>query len=354
MPEDLIAKLGLRVPIFQSPMAGVSSPAMAASVSALGGLGALGIGATAVGQARDMIHRTRALTGSPFNVNVFCHLPAQSDPAREAAWCGLMRPVFERFGARPPGTLAEIYTSFVVDEPMQQMLLSERPAVVSFHFGLPPSDVVRDLKAAGVVLMATATSLSEARTIAAVGIDAVIAQGWEAGGHRGLFDPKAEDARLSAFDLTRTLVAELDIPVVTAGGLMDGADIAKALSLGAAAAQLGTAFIDCDESLADTGYRAALHSDAAQNTTMTDAISGRPARCLANEFTAWAAENAGAVPPDYPIAYDAGKALNAAAKSAGIAGFGAQWAGMGAPRARTGSAEDIMRALIAEWQAATI
>ena len=233
------------------------------------------------------------------------------------------------------------------------MLLAERPSVVSFHFGLPNADVISALKDAGIVLMATATSLAEARTIAAAGIDAVVAQGWEAGGHRGIFDADAEDARLSALDLTRILVGELNTPVVTAGGVMDGADIAKALSLGAVAAQLGTAFIDCDESLADAAYRAALHSDAAKNTTMTAAISGRPARCLANEFTAWAAKTAEAIPPDYPIAYDAGKALNAAAKSAGVAGFGAQWAGTGAPRARSGSAVDIMNVLIDEWRAAT-
>ncbi|MBE1295814.1 NAD(P)H-dependent flavin oxidoreductase [Phycobacter azelaicus] len=353
MPEDLINTLGVTVPICQSPMAGVSSPAMAAAVSNSGGLGALGIGASGVEKAREMIRQTRALTDRPFNVNVFCHRPAQPDPARETDWLNLMAPVFESFGASPPSTLSEIYTSFLVDMRMLQMLLAERPAVVSFHFGVPGSDVIRALKDVGIALMATATSLAEARTIAAAGIDAVVAQGWEAGGHRGVFDADAEDARLSALDLTRILVGELNIPVVTAGGLMDGGDIAKALSLGAVAAQLGTAFIDCDESLADAGYRAALHSGAAKNTTMTAAISGRPARCLANEFTAWATETAEAVPPDYPIAYDAGKALNAAAKSAGVAGFGAQWAGTGAPRARTGSAVDIMNVLIDEWRAAT-
>ncbi len=348
-----MGKLGLHVPIFQSPMAGVSSPDMAASVSNAGGLGALGIGASTVDQAQSMIRKTRALTNAPFNVNVFCHRPARPDPSRETAWLSLMAPVFQRFGASPPSSLSEIYTSFIVDEPMLRMLLAERPSVVSFHFGLPNADVISALKDAGIVLMATATSLAEARTIAAAGIDAVVAQGWEAGGHRGIFDADAEDARLSAFDLTRILVGELNTPVVTAGGMMDGADIAKALSLGAVAAQLGTAFIDCEESLADAAYRAALHSDAAKNTTMTAAISGRPARCLANEFTAWATETAEAKPPDYPIAYDAGKALNAAAKAGGVSGFGAQWAGMGAPRVRSGAAKDIMAALIAELRAAT-
>ncbi|MEZ0466115.1 NAD(P)H-dependent flavin oxidoreductase [Phaeobacter sp. SYSU ZJ3003] len=350
---ELIRALDLEVPIFQAPMAGVSSPAMAAAVSNAGGLGALGIGASGVAQAREMIQQTRALTARPFNVNVFCHQPAVPDPAREAAWLDLLAPVFARFDAVPPAALSEIYTSFVVDRDMQKMLLAERPAVVSFHFGLPAPDLMLALKEAGIFLMASATSLAEARAIRDAGVQAVVAQGWEAGGHRGIFDPAAPDERLSALDLTRLLVAEVDLPVVTAGGLMTGGDIAAALRLGASAAQLGTAFIDCSESLADGAYRARLHSKAAEATQMTAAISGRPARCLANDFTAWAAEHADAAVPDYPIAYDAGKALNAVAKSAGASGFGAQWAGQGAPRVRSGSASDIMAALIAEWRVAT-
>ncbi|MDE4133079.1 nitronate monooxygenase [Phaeobacter sp. QD34_3] len=352
MAVDLVDRLGLEVPIFQAPMAGVSSPAMAASVSTAGGLGALGVGASGVEQARNMIRQTRALTDRPYNVNLFCHRPARPDPVREAAWLQALSPLFARFNAVPPADLGEIYTSFVVDGAMQQMLLEECPAVVSFHFGLPARTVIADLKEAGIFLMATATSVAEGRAIQDAGIDAVVAQGWEAGGHRGLFDPEAEDARLGAYELTEALLAELDLPVVTAGGLMEGADIARALRLGAAAAQLGTAFIDSDESLADAGYRAALQSKAAEETTMTAAISGRPARCLANGFTAWAAERGASEIPDYPIAYDAGKALNAAAKSAGVSEFGAQWAGQGAPRARSGSAGQIMQMLRAELQAA--
>ena len=174
----------------------------------------------------------------------------------------------------------------------------------------------------------------EAKIIAGAGIDVVVAQGFEAGGHRGQFDPDALDDCLGTLALTRLLVRALDIPVVAAGGIMDGAGIAACLVLGASAAQLGTAFVGCPESAADAGYRAALFSAAAEHTVMTRAISGRPARCLANKFTALGAlVEAGAI-PDYPVAYDAGKALHAAAKSAGESGFGAQWAGQGAPLAR--------------------
>ena len=170
--------------------------------------------------------------------------------------------------------------------------------------------------------------------VASAGVDAIVAQGYEAGGHRGVFDPDAEDSRLGAMALTRILAREIDLPVIVAGGIMDGAGIAAALRLGAAAAQLGTAFLGCGESLADAGYRAALFSDAAHHTTMTRAISGRPARCLANRFTLLGGGIAAADIPDYPTAYDLGKALHVAGKAKGEFGFGAQWAGQGAPLAR--------------------
>jgi nitronate monooxygenase len=163
--------------------------------------------------------------------------------------------------------------------------LEERPEVVSFHFGLPSQERINALHAAGIVLFATATNVEEGRAIGAAGIDAVVAQGYEAGGHRGVFDPDLPDDRLGTLALCRLLVTGLDIPVIAAGGIMDGAAIAACLTLGASAAQLGTAFIACPESSADEGFRAALLSPASRRTVVTTAISGRPARCLANCFT---------------------------------------------------------------------
>lgn len=351
MQSDLIKRIGLQWPIFQAPMAGVGSPAMAAAVSNAGGLGALGIGAASVGQAREMIRDTRAATSNPFNVNVFCHKPALSNAKVETDWLTRMAPLFEQFSAAPPSALHEIYRSFQVDPDMLAMLLEEQPAVVSFHFGLPPTETIAALREAGIMLLASATSLVEAQTVQAAGLDGVVAQGWEAGGHRSIFDPDALDDKLTALELTRLLVKGLEIPVITAGGVMGGADIAEALSTGAAAAQLGTAFIDCPESLADAAYRTALRSPAANETTMLAEISGRPARCLANEFTRWAAQQVGEGTPDYPIAYDAGKALNAAAKSVGKTGYGAQWAGQGAPRVRSLPAAKLIEVLVRELEA---
>ena len=188
----------------------------------------------------------------------------------------------------------------------------------------------------------------EARRLVAAGVHVVVAQGYEAGGHRGVFDPDARDDQLATMALTRILVRELPVPVLSAGGIMDGAGIAAAIRLGASGAQLGTAFVTASESLADEGYRAAMASDSAQHTVMTRAISGRPARCLANRFTACGAAVSPRDVPDYPIAYDLGKALNAAGKRAKEAGFGAHWAGQGAPLSRTLSAAQLVRELVAE------
>jgi nitronate monooxygenase len=326
---------------------------MAAAVSNAGALGSIGVGAVNADGARAMIEAVRAATNGAFNVNVFCHAPAKADPARERAWLEALGPVFGRFGAETPAGLSEIYKSFVVDEGMQELLVEARPAVVSFHFGLPSPDVVSRLKAAGVVLLCTATNLAEAEAAAAAGVDALVAQGFEAGGHRGVFDPAARDSQLGTLALTRLLVRETSLPVIAAGGIMDGAGIAAALDLGAVAAQLGTAFIGCPESSADQHHRDALFGAGAAATRMTTVISGRPARCLPNRITALEDEAlAGLTPPDYPIAYDAGKALNAAAKAGGDGGYGAQWAGQGAPLARAMPAGELVAVLAEELAAA--
>jgi nitronate monooxygenase len=333
-------------------MAGVSTPEMAAAVSNAGGLGSLGVGSVDAGATRQMIAAIRTRTERPFQVNVFCHKPAVQDAVREASWLARLEPEFARYGAKPPPRLTEVYQSFLTDDATLAVLSAERPPIVSFHFGLPARDRIEALRAAGIVLLATATNLEEAQIIAAAGIDAVVAQGYEAGGHRGVFDPDGTDERLGTVALTRLLVRKLDIPVIAAGGIMDGAGIAAALALGAAAAQLGTAFVACPESSADVGYRAALLGPAAHHTVITATISGRPARCLANRFTALGeGVDRGAI-PDYPIAYDAGKALHVAARAAGEFGYGAQWAGQGAPLARAMPAAELVACLRGEMEMA--
>lgn len=348
----LIDLLGVVHPIVQAPMAGVSTPELAASVSDAGGLGSIGIGASTVGQARRMIEETRARTDRPFNVNVFCHPAARRDPAGEAAWLAHLAPLFAEFDAAVPETLNEIYKSHLDDEEAFALLLETRPPVVSFHFGLPHSSRLSALREAGIRTMASATNPDEAALIEAAGIDIVIAQGIEAGGHRGMFDTEAHDPGLSTAVLVSLLVRRTGLPVVAAGGIMDGRGIRAALELGAAGAQLGTAFILCPESAANEAYRAALRSDRAYDTRLTTAISGRPARGLTNRLILHGV--APGCPPAcaYPLAYDAAKILHAAAASRGSDAAAAHWAGQGAPLAREMPAAALIARLVQDVRGA--
>lgn len=348
----LSAWLGLTAPIIQAPMAGIGTPALVAAVSNAGGLGFLAVGAMNAAAAQAAIAQTRALTTRPFGVNVFCHPPAHADTGLEAAWLRYLAPEFERYGAKPPAALKEIYISYLVDEDMQAVLLREKPAVVSFHFGLPAQAHIDALRAAGILVMATATNLDDARRIEAAGIDAIVAQGIEAGGHRGFFDPREHDDKLGTLALVRLLVRQTRLPVVAAGGIMDGAGVAAVLALGAQLAQLGTAFVTCPESAADAAYRQNLLGHEQVSTAHTVAISGRQARGVRNRLMALGLAEGAPPAPDYPIAYDAGKALHAAAKAQGDNSFGAHWAGQAAALARALPAAELVAQLQAERAAA--
>ncbi|MBZ9785789.1 nitronate monooxygenase [Pseudomonas sp. REP124] len=346
MSNPLLSLLNIELPIIQSPMVGVSTPKLAAAVSNAGGLGSIGIGASNVEQARAMLRDTAALTDKPFNVNLFCHEPAVADAEREAQWLGFLAPLFDKFETPAPTALREIYTSFVEDFGMLEMLLEERPAVVSFHFGLPPQSSIDALKNAGIVLLACVTNLAEAQQAERAGVHALVAQGYEAGGHRGVFDPQ-QDSEMGTFALVRVLTDACKLPVIAAGGIMDGAGIKAVMQLGACAAQLGTAFILCPESSANPAYREALKGPRAHQTRVTSAISGRPARGMVNRNYIDLETNAPAL-PDYPIAYDANKALNAAAATKANTEFAVQWAGQGAPLAREMPAAALVNLLAAE------
>ena len=346
--HPFLSRLGLRHPIVQAPMAGVGTPRLAAAVSDAGALGSLGIGASTAAQARAMIEETRALTNKPINVNVFCHAPARRDAALEAAWLAHLAPLFADTSAAPPSSLDEIYRTFDDDDESFRVLLALRPEVVSFHFGLPSGERLAALRAAGIRTMATATSLHEALLIERAGLDAIVAQGIEAGGHRGMFDPEAPDERLSMAVLVRLLVKRTALPVIAAGGIMDGAGIKAALDLGATGAQLGTAFILCPESSANDAYRANLQSERAAVTALTAAVSGRPARGIVNRLIA---HGASGTPAAYPVAYDAAKQLHAAASKAGNHEYAAHWAGQGAPLARALPAAELVETLVRELHA---
>jgi len=340
--------INISYPIIQAPMVGVSTPELAAAVSNAGGLGSIGIGASSTKKAREMISATRALTDKPFNVNVFCHRPATHDRERESNWINYLQTFFEEFDTAPPLQLTMPYKSFNEDRPTLDMLLEERPAVVSFHFGVPTIEWVRALSDADIVTLCCVTTPEEALIAEASGIDFIVAQGAEAGGHRGVFEPEKGDQLLGTLALTRLITAAVKVPVIAAGGLMDGQAISAVMEAGAVGAQLGTAFILCPESAANDSYRSVLNSDCSRKTKITSVISGRPARGIMNRFHSNVDRLGAPSMPEYPIAYDAGKALAAAAMSKGSLEFSAYWAGQGAPLARELPASELIETLVRE------
>lgn len=343
--SGLCQRLGLTAPIFLAPMAGASTPELAAAVANAGGLGALGLGALCAADAQAAIVATRALTERPFQINFFCHTPETPDAERIRSWQNHIAPHFAHLGALPPQGLHAVYASFLEEPALLELALRQRPAAVSFHFGLPAPKQLAALKAAGILTMVSVTQPSEALLAEQAGIDVLIAQGIEAGGHRGMFDP-ARDPGYSTLALVRLLAGQTSLPIVAAGGIMNGADIRACLHAGAAAAQLGTAFLPCPESGASALWRNKLLDAPA--TQITDSISGRPARALLNHWhTRIDVPNR---PPHagYPYSYDLGKQLHTAALRHGEHGFAAYWAGAGAARARRMDAAQLMRTLCDE------
>lgn len=338
--EDLV------VPVIQAPMAGTATPELAAEVSRAGGLGSLGLGSVDADKAAKMMAEVQQRLGHQrYGVNLFCHAPGQTNARLDEGWLDYLAPEFARYGATAPTGLHQIYRSFLENDAMLAAIVAARPAVVSFHFGLPRPSQIEALQSAGLFLMATATSLSEGRAILDAGLDAIVVQGFEAGGHRGIFDPDGPDDELP-LDILLAQLRNIGLPLIAAGGVMDGSDVADKLARGAAAVQMGTAFLACPESAATAQHRARL---SVVPTVMTKAISGRPARGLKNRLTEL--EQAADFPdlPDYPLVYDATKALDAVA---GGSDYAPHWAGSEAARARPMPAAKLVSLLADEIRTA--
>jgi nitronate monooxygenase len=349
---SLLKRLRLTAPIFQAPMAGVATPALAAAVSNAGGLGGLGVGTAGVEAARKMITEIKQLTSKAYNVNLFVHqTPNKPEPKLDTAFLEALKPLYEDAKMERPKNLPEAALSFLDDQSLLDLLLEMKPPVVSFHFGLPPPETIKRFKELGIVLMATATSLDELHRVEEAGLDAVIAQGQEAGGHRGVFNPNGPDELISTIDLVRLFAKHTSLPIIAAGGIMDGRDINRALQAGAIAAQLGTAFIPCPETTADDGFRQALKDARPEDTVFTRLVSGRPARGLKNRYTELEKEFGDTQIPDFPIGYKLTKELSAHAKKAGVEGYEARWAGTEAARSRTMPAAELVSALLQETDA---
>ena len=344
---SILELLEIKHPIFLAPMAGVSTPELAAEVSNQGAFGSLGLGANTPETAKAEILKTQTLTDKPFQVNFFCHQPERLDPQKAQQWIEYIRPQFAKFGTEPPSELRCIYPSFLDNDDFLNVVLETRPKAVSFHFGIPHPRQIQALKDAGIVTLVSATNLIEAQQIEAAGIDIIIAQGIEAGGHRGIFN-KHIDAAIKTNDLVTLIRNHCHCPVVAAGGIMNGDQAKSMLKLGAAAVQLGTAFVQCKSSSANAAYRKALFSQSI--TQISSSLSGRPARGLLGTWhTQIDAPNRPAL-PEYPYTYDLTKQLISVANQQQDTSYGAFWAGSNVAQIRALEAADLVNQLVLEMQ----
>lgn len=333
--------LGTSLPIIQAPMAGVQGCALAVAVSNAGGLGSLPCAMLAPEAMRDEIAAIRAQTDRPFNVNFFCHTPPEPDAAREAQWRQRLAPYYREFGidadAIPAGPGRQPFSAAVAD-----VLEAFRPPVVSFHFGLPSPELMARVRGWGAKILSSATTVDEARWLEAHGVDAVIAQGLEAGGHRGMFLTEEIATQVGTLALVPQIVRAVKVPVIAAGGIADANGVAAAMALGAAGVQIGTAYMLCPEATTSAVHRAALKSEAARFTALTNLFTGRPARGIVNRVMREIGPmNPGA--PAFPLATTAIAPLRAKAEGQGSSDFSPLWSGQNASGCREISAAQLTR-----------
>jgi nitronate monooxygenase len=331
--------VGIEHPILQAPMAGSGGAALAAAVSAAGGLGGLPCAMLTPDAARTEINRIRQQTNRPFNVNFFCHTPPAADAGRTASWRARVASYYGEYGVDPAAASAGANRA-PFDAAMCDLMEELRPRVVSFHFGLPAPEHVARLKRAGCLILSSATTVREACWLEAAGVDAVIAQGVEAGGHRGMFLTDDVATQVGSIALIPQVVDAVRVPVIAAGGIADARGIAAALVLGASAVQLGTAFLQCPEALTSAVHRAALADCADDETVLTNVMTGRPARGFLNR----AIRELGPIDPAAPAFPGAAAALaplRAAAETRGSGDFSPLWSGQAARLARVNPAGEL-------------
>ncbi|UXH79195.1 NAD(P)H-dependent flavin oxidoreductase [Roseateles amylovorans] len=316
--------LGIRLPLIQAPLAGVQGARLATAVSRAGGLGSLPAALLNAQTLHSELTLLRDM-GLPYQVNFFAHTTPQPDDAREARWRERLAPYYAEFGIDPsqiqPGPVRQPFSAAIADlvEPF-------RPPVVSFHFGLPSEALLARVKGWGAVVLSSATTVQEALWLEANGADAIIAQGWEAGGHRGHFLSDDLSRQPGTLALLPQIVAAVDLPVIAAGGIINAAGIRAAMTLGAQAVQLGTAFLLCDEATTSAAHRQALREPAKHYTALTNLMTGRPARGIVNRLMREVGP-LNEVAPEFPNASNALGPLRAKAEAAGSGDFSPLWAG---------------------------
>jgi nitronate monooxygenase len=339
--KDLCVLLGRPLPLIQAPMAGSSGVRLAVAVNEAGGLGSLPCAMLSADGIRKAVADYRSRTRGPLNLNFFTHADPVADAAREAAWIGRLQPYYEAFGIAPPRGVEAGRGRF--DDALCTIVEELRPEIVSFHFGLPDENLVTRVRAAGAKILSSATTVDEARYLEDRGCDAIIAQGVEAGGHRGVFLTDDIATQVGTMSLTPLVVDAVRAPVIAAGGISDRRGVTAAFALGASGVQIGTAYLRCPECDTSALHRAALAKGG--ETALINIFTGRPARGIVNRFVREAGPmNAGA--PAFPRAVDAYAPLRAAAEAEGDADFSPLWAGQAFALAREAPAAAITAELM--------
>lgn len=335
--------LGIELPIIQAPMAGVQDSALTIAVSNAGGLGSLPCAMLFKDALRKELDTLRARTTRPFNLNFFSHRPPEPDETKTRAWQALFAGYYAEFGiaaADVPAGPARM----PFNHDMADLVCAYRPAVVSFHFGLPVPELLTRVRAAGAKILASATTVEEALWLEAQGVDAIIAQGAEAGGHRGMFLTEDVDTQVGTFALVPQIVRAVRLPVIAAGGIADARGVRSAMYLGATGAQVGTAYMLCPEATTSAIHRAALKSDSARVTALTNVFTGRPARGIVNRLM----RELGPMnpqAPEFPMAASTSFPLRAKAESLGSGDFSPLWAGQNVSGCKEMAAGELTRAL---------
>ncbi|MBZ5602772.1 MAG: nitronate monooxygenase [Acidobacteriia bacterium] len=343
--HDFLQRIGVEVPVVQAPMAGgLETPELTAAVGHAGGLGSLAAGYLSPDQIFEQVRRIRTLSDKPLSINLFAGGREASPVPDPEPLLALLREVHEAFGVPAPVLPAPAPDPF----PDQfEAVIEASPEVFSFTFGVLSAEAIARLRQRGIAAIGTATTVDEARVLEERGVDAIVAQGAEAGAHRGTFLRSFESSMVPTLELVRSICGAVRVPVIASGGLMDGRDITRALECGACAAQLGTAFLTCPEAGTPEAHRKAVLSAKTDTTAITRAYSGRPARGLRNTFMDRVAAIKESILP-FPLQNTLTRSMRAAAAKAGDAGYLSLWAGQGVTRARVLPAAELVARLAAE------
>ncbi len=346
-PDRRILDLfGIELPLVQAPMAGANLAEMAIAVSEAGGLGSLPCALLTPERAREELAKIRRATAKPINVNFFSHRQPEAGEGWEAAWKRRLASYYVEFGLDPEAP-APSSSRAPFDETYLALVEEFRPGVVSFHFGLPHAELLARVKRTGAKVISSATTVEEARFLEREGCDAVIAQGFEAGGHRGIFLSDDVSTQVGTMALVPQIVDAVQVPVIAAGGIADGRGVAAAFALGASAAQIGTAYLFTPEATVAPAHRAALKSARDDRTAITNVFTGRPARSIVNRMVREVGPLSDLAPP-FPLAGGALVPLRQATEPNGSGDFMSLWSGQAAPLCREMSAGELTRRLAEE------